>query len=257
MNNSPSWELWRLWTSVIIPCFLDHITLKWAISMPTMEKGWSMMALSGFQKIVRPLAAPFEYVWMELQVFQQHWKMSSTSSLVHFLSYKRRMYGFSTWMLSWRVLCFHLPLSHVIFQVIIFIMTSWGWIEVPFCESLDLLELSMQLPTSLMSCADLQPRCFLSWEAHLNSEAGYEDIPNLEVDLAVESMKNLCNFLSCYTGIVCKYFMLKASFSFSISISTRSCSFSCIRVSPPFSSLSSFCWDVGLVSCCCSLVESV
>ena len=91
-----------------------------------MEKGWSMMIAVGFHKISRAPVAPFESIWVELQVLQQRKNMSYSSSPTDFVSCKRRMSRFSTQMLSRRVLCLDLLLSPLIFHVIIFIMMSWG-----------------------------------------------------------------------------------------------------------------------------------
>jgi hypothetical protein len=76
-----------------------------------------------------------------------------------------------------------------------------------------------------MSCwAGLRPRLLLSLVDFLGSGLGSDEIPSLAVDPAVESVNTLCTFLSCSTGICCRSFWLRASSSFSRSISARSVS---------------------------------
>jgi hypothetical protein len=94
-------------------------------------------------------------------------------------------------------------------------------------------ELSMRFPASLISCwADFHPLLLLSRGVRFESELGSVAIPSCALDPFVESKKTLCTLWSCSTGRACRSFRLRASSSFSRSMPTRSCSSSCIWMSP-------------------------
>jgi hypothetical protein len=60
-------------------------------------------------------------------------------------------------------------------------------------------------------------------------------MPSRKVYPADKSRKTLCTFLSCSSGRVCRYFLLRASSGMSRSISARSRSFISMTVSSSLS----------------------
>jgi hypothetical protein len=80
----------------------------------------------------------------------------------------------------------------------------------------------MNFPMSLMSWwEDLQPHVLFSCGFHFESVAGSMAMPSHAVDPTVESMNNLCTFMSFCIRIAWRSFRLRAFSSFLRSISFR------------------------------------
>jgi hypothetical protein len=94
--------------------------------MSKVEKGSLRVTVLGFHKMANPPDTPVESVCMDSHPCQLLWNMISTSGLAHFISYSSRMSGFSTQIESRRILCLDLPLSPLMFPMIIFIIRFVG-----------------------------------------------------------------------------------------------------------------------------------
>jgi hypothetical protein len=102
------------------------VIMKWVVSMPKVEKGSLRVTVLGFHKMANPPDAPVESVCMDSHPCQLLWNMISASGPAHFVSCSSRMSGFSARIESRRILCLDLPLSPLMFQVMIFIIRFVG-----------------------------------------------------------------------------------------------------------------------------------
>lgn len=98
------------------------MTLKCGMIVPTMDKGWSIVTVVGFHRIANPLVSLVKSVWRDSHPLQQRWEIVSSCAPTHLVSCNGRTFGFSARIHSWRVLYLDLPLSPLMFQVMIFIM---------------------------------------------------------------------------------------------------------------------------------------